>query len=74
MATITRNTELSAPRRGCHTPERAEACTLDAVGAVSHVEVIRRFCTFTLTVALLAITAAGIVAMKSAIWISCLSH
>ncbi len=74
MTTIVRNTELRAARRCCHIPDRAEVCALDAMGAASHLEVIMRFCTFTLTIALLSIGATGIIALKSAIWISHFSH
>jgi hypothetical protein len=74
MTTIMRKTELRAVRRGRHLSGRAEARTSEVMGAASHVGVIKRFGTFTLTVALLSIAAAGIVALKSAIWISHFSH
>jgi hypothetical protein len=70
MTAITTKTEPRTASRGPKTPGRAIACTLDSASAASHVEVIKRFCKLMLVIALLSAAAAGIVALKSAIWIS----
>ena len=70
MTVITAKTEHRSASRGPLTWGRAVACTLGSPSAASHVEVIKRFCMLTLVVALLSVAAVGVVAPKSAIWIS----
>lgn len=74
MTVITAKTEPRTASRGPKTPGMAVARTLDRASAASHVEVIRRFCKLILVIALLAAAAAGLVALKSAIWISHLNY
>jgi hypothetical protein len=69
MTAMTFNTEPRAARRGQHAPERRDACGIDAEAAGSHLAMIKRIFRVILTVALLAIIAAGTVALKTAIWI-----
>jgi hypothetical protein len=68
MTAVTFKTEPRATRRR-HAPERRDTCTIDAVPAASHLAMIKRFFRFILTIALLAVIAAGTVALKTAIWI-----
>jgi hypothetical protein len=61
------NAELRAPSRGRHARERRDARAIDFVAAASHPAMI--ISRFILTIALLAIIAAGTIALKTAIWI-----
>jgi hypothetical protein len=70
MTVITAKTEPCTASRGPQTPGRVVACTLDSASTSSHVEVVKRFCKLILVIALLSASAAGVVALKSAIWIS----
>jgi hypothetical protein len=70
MTMTTAKTEPRTVSRGPQTPGRRVACTLDSTSAASHVESIKRFCKLMLAVALLSAAAAGVVVLKSAIWIS----
>ena len=74
MTVITAKTEPRTASRGPQTPGRAVACTLDSTSAASHVEVIKRFCKLILVIALLLAAAVGVVALKTAIWISHLNY
>jgi hypothetical protein len=69
MTVITAKTEPRTASRGPKTPA-AVACTLDSASAASHVEVIKRFCKPVLMIALMLAAVVGVVALKSAIWIS----
>jgi hypothetical protein len=70
MTVITEKNEPCTASCGPQTPGRAVACTLDSASTSSHVEVVKRFCKLILVIALLSASAVGIVALKSAIWIS----
>ena len=70
MTAITAKTEPRAISRGSQTTAKAGACTLGATLAASHVESIKRFCKVALMIALMLAAAVGVVALKSAIWIS----
>jgi hypothetical protein len=70
MIVITAKTEPRTASRGPQTPRRAVACTLDSASTSSHAEVVKRFCKLVLAIALLSASALGVVALKSAIWIS----
>jgi hypothetical protein len=61
------NAEPRAPSRGRHARERRDARPIDVVAAASHPAMI--IFRFILTIALLAVIAAGIIALKTAIWI-----
>ena len=69
MTAMTFNTEPRAARHGQHAPERRDTCGIDAEVAGSHLAMIKRIFRVILTIALLAIIAAGTVALKTAIWI-----
>ncbi len=70
MTVITAKTEPRTASRGPLTPAMSVACTLDGTSAASYVEVIKRLCKLILGTALLSTAAVGVVALKSAIWIS----
>jgi hypothetical protein len=70
MTVITAKAEPRTASRGPKTRARAVAYTLDSASAASHVEVIKRFCKLVLTIALMLAAVVGVVALKSAIWIS----
>ena len=70
MAMITTKNELHTASRAPQTPARTVACALDSTAAASHVEVMKRFCKLIFVIALLSAAAVGIIALKSAIWIS----
>jgi hypothetical protein len=75
MTAISFNTTSHAASPGPHAPARRDTCATDAMAAVSHVEMmIKRVCKFSLTIVLLTAVAAGIVALKVAIWIPHFSH
>ena len=59
----------AAATRGFHAPRRRDAGASVAVAAALHVESFKRVCKFSLTIVLLGVVAAGIVAVKIAIWI-----
>jgi len=67
--TTTPHAELRAVNRGSRPRRRADACTLDATLAASHVQSIKRFCKLILAIALLSVASAAVVGSKSAIWI-----
>jgi hypothetical protein len=62
MTAIKFNTEA---REASRSPQKR----VEVVSAESHVAVIKRFCQFALTIGSLMVVAAGIVALKTAIWI-----
>ena len=68
MTAITFNPERRAKS---YDPEKRAA---DTVSAASHVAMIRRLCKFTLTIGLLAVIAAGTIALKTAIWFPHFNH
>jgi hypothetical protein len=68
MTAIGFNIAPPAATRGSRAPQGRDASA--SVAAASHLESFKRLCKFTLTVALLAVVAAGIVAVKIAIWTS----
>jgi hypothetical protein len=70
MTVIMAKTEPRTTSRGTQTPGRAVASALDSASATSHMEVIKRFCKLIVAIALLSAAAVGVVALKSAIWIS----
>jgi hypothetical protein len=74
MTAISFNTTSHAASPGPHAPARRDTCANDAMTAVSHVDMIKRVCKFSLTIVLLTAVAAGIVALKVAIWIPHFSH
>jgi hypothetical protein len=67
MTAITFNTDARATTR---TPEKRA----EAVSAASHLAMIKRFCQFALTIGSLTIVAAGIITLKTAIWIPHFNH
>ncbi len=69
MTAIPFNTEPRAPSRGRHAPEKRDDRAIDPLVAASHLAMINRFFRFILTIALLAVIAAGTVVLKTAIWI-----
>jgi hypothetical protein len=70
MIVITAKAEPRTASRGPQTLGRTVACTLDSTSAASHVEVIKRFLKLVLMIALMLAAVVGLVALKSAIWIS----
>jgi hypothetical protein len=74
MTAISFNTTPHAASSAPHVPARRDTCATDPMAAVSHVEMIKRVCKFSLTIVLLTAVAAGIVALKVAIWIPHFSH
>jgi hypothetical protein len=59
-----RTFDTEAHEAPCSPEKRVEAAS-----AASHLEMIKRFCQFALTIGSLIIVSAGIVALKTAIWI-----
>ena len=53
---------------GSHASQRRDESAFVAVAEASHVQSFKRFCKFSLTIVLLGVVAAGIVAVKIAIW------
>jgi hypothetical protein len=74
MTAIGFNIAPPAAIRGFHAPRRRDAGASVAVAAAAHVESFERVCKFSLTIMLLAVVAAGIVAVKIAIWIPHFNH
>jgi hypothetical protein len=69
MTAIGFNIAPPAAIRGSRAPQRRDAGASVAAAAVSHLESFKRVCKFSLTIVLLGVVAAGIVAVKIAIWI-----
>jgi hypothetical protein len=69
MTAIGFNIAPQAATRGSRASQKRDASASVAVAAASHVESFKRVCKFSLTIVLLGIVAAGIVAVKIAIWI-----
>jgi hypothetical protein len=74
MTAIGFNIAPQAATRGSRTPQRRDASAAVAVAAASHAAFFMRVCKFSLTIVLLGVVAAGIVAVMIAIWIPHFSH
>jgi hypothetical protein len=74
MTAIGFNIAPPAATRGPGVPRRRDAGAPIAAAAASHLESVKRVCKLSLTIVLLGVVAAGIVAVKIAIWIPRFSH
>jgi hypothetical protein len=73
MTAISFNIAPHAATRGCSASQGRDASASVAVAA-SHLELSKRVCRISLTIMLLGVVAAGIVAAKIAIWIPHFNH
>jgi hypothetical protein len=74
MTAISFNIASHPSTLGSRASQRREASASVEVATASHLEWLKRVCKFSLTIVLLGVVAAGIVALKAAIWIPHLSH
>jgi hypothetical protein len=74
MTAIGFNIAPQAAAHGPRSPHRRDPSASVAVAAASQVELFKQVCKFASTIVLLGIVAAGIVALKIAIWVPHFDH